>query len=311
MNLTNHKSTLQARGNKNKITIDMDILSTGEKQKAKCGGRRKFLSGGTALGLQLGAAGVNSLINGIAGTINGNRLMKMYNNITRKSTYVPVAREHIDTRVNVEPQLEAIRNAEYRQNRAIDVNTNSSKNALNRKRDLMLTGLEKRQDVNAYKDNAETQLKYAEAQLQKEYNVLDIQNKIADIAAQNKFDAQKTFGQVNAGNAITQAWGNAIGDFLNTSGTAIGDYMNLLYQGLGSNSQELKNLALHDLSSDRHKYKDDGTMRRYHANKLAKEQGYEILEKGKKGYKTTDESGNTKIYKGYKFNPKTGKYEWY
>lgn len=289
MNLTNHKSTLQARGNKNKITIDMDILSTGEKQKAKCGGRRKFLSGGTALGLQLGAAGVSSLIDGIAGTINENRLIKMYNNMTRKSTYVPVAREHIDTRVNVEPQLDAIRNAEYRQNRAIDVNTNSSKNALNRKRDLMLAGLEKRQEVNAYKNNTEAQLRNAEAKLQTKYNVLDVQNKIADITAQNEFDAQKLIGKTNAKNIITQSWGDAAANFLQNSGISIGDYMLMNYDLLSTNNKENKEFADYNLSDKRFIGKSDGTLQKAYARTRARKEGKDLT---KGNYKWDSKKGD-------------------
>lgn len=190
---------------------------------------------------------LGNLVSGIGSSIVGNRLKKLYNNLTRTSTYVPVAREHINTTVDVNPQLDAVRNAQTQANRMIDVNTNSSKAAINRKRSVALNSLAQGNTIYGDKLNRETQLRNAEAQLQTQYNMIDNANKIKDIEAQNDFEMQRRIGLANAGNTITNGWmsaaQNVLGDSANIFNNMLSGYLSLA----GSQNKELADIGISGL----------------------------------------------------------------
>lgn len=190
---------------------------------------------------------LGNLVSGIGSSVVGNRLKKLYNNLTRTSTYVPVAREHINTTVDVNPQLDAVRNAQAQANRMIDVNTNSSKAAINRKRSVALNSLAQGNTIYGDKLNRETQLRNAEAQLQTQYNMVDNANKIKDIEAQNDFEMQRRIGLANADNAITNGWmsaaQNVLGDSANIFNNMLSGYLSLA----GSQNKELADIGISGL----------------------------------------------------------------
>ena len=224
--------------NNNKIDITKEVMdkilptSTGE--------RKKFLWGGTEWSL-LGNIGTNllsTLGQGIAGSIAGNRLMKMYKNLKRESTYVPVAREHIDTRVNVEPQLTGNKEAESKLIRNAQANTSNSKVAREQMRQAVASRVQADHTVYGDKLNRETQLKNAEAELQTRYNLVDNQNLIKDLTEKNDFEMQREVGMANADASKAQTWGAAIAQGLKGVGAAIGDYATMKNDLLKSNNPE-------------------------------------------------------------------------
>lgn len=193
------------------------------------GERKKFLWGGSEWAL-VGNAGLNLLSGlgqGIVGSINASKLRKMYDGLKRQSTFIPVAREHINTKVDVEPQLNLTAQTEYNLRRNAEMNTANKKVARSQARVAALDRF--RQDNAIYSDkyNRENQLRNAEAELQTKYNLVDNQNKLADIREQNDFDMQKAIGKANAGTMEAQTWGNAIASTLGNTATSVMDYMTM------------------------------------------------------------------------------------
>lgn len=216
-------------------------INHGDKDKAELG-----LLEWNAIG-QGATSLLGNLVSGIGSSIVGNRLKKLYNNLTRTSTYVPVAREHISTTVDVNPQLDAVRNAQAQADRMIDVNTNSSKAAINRKRSVALNTLAQGNAIYSDELNRETQLRNAEAQLQTQYNMVDNANKIKDIEAQNDFEMQRRIGFANADNTITNGWmsaaQNVLGDSANIFNNMLSGYLSLA----GSQNKELADIGISGL----------------------------------------------------------------
>lgn len=221
-------------GNKQDITdiVMKEILphSTGE--------RKKFILGGSEWAL-IGNAGLNLLSGlgqGIAGSINASKLRKMYDNLKRQSTFIPVAREHINTKVDVEPQLNLTAQTEYNLRRNAEMNTANAKVARSQARAAALDRI--RQDNAIYSDkyNKENQLRNAEAELQTRYNLVDAENKLIDIREQNDFDMQKAIGKANAGTMEAQTWGNAIASTLGNTATSLMDYATMTNDLLKSNN---------------------------------------------------------------------------
>lgn len=193
------------------------------------GERKKFILGGSEWAL-IGNAGLNLLSGlgqGIVGSINASKLRKMYDGLKRQSTFIPVAREHINTKVDVEPQLNLTAQTEYNLRRNAEMNTANAKVARSQARVSALDRI--RQDNAIYSDkyNRENQLRNAEAELQTKYNLVDNQNKLADIREQNNFDMQKSIGKANAGTMEAQTWGNAIASTLGNTATSVMDYMTM------------------------------------------------------------------------------------
>lgn len=204
------------------------------------GERKKFLWGGSEWAL-VGNAGINLLSGlgqGIAGSINASKLRKMYDSLKRQSTFIPVAREHINTKVDVEPQLNLTAQTEYNLRRNAEMNTSNSKVARSQARAAALDRI--RQDNAIYSDkyNKEAQLRNAEAELQTKYNLVDLENKLTDIREQNDFDMQKAIGKANAGTMEAQTWGNAIASTLGNTATSLMDYATMQNDLLKSNNKE-------------------------------------------------------------------------
>lgn len=214
---------------KHKNKQDITDIVMNEILPHSTGERKKFILGGSELAL-IGNAGLNFLSGlgqGIAGSINANGIRKMYDGLKRQSTFIPVAREHINTKVDVEPQLNLTAQTEYNLRRNAEMNTANAKVARSQARVAALDRI--RQDNAIYSDkyNRETQLRNAEAELQTKYNLVDAENKITDIREQNDFDMQKAIGKSNAGTMEAQTWGNAIASTLGNTATSVMDYMTM------------------------------------------------------------------------------------
>ena len=223
---------------KNKNKQDITDIVMNEILPHSTGERKKFLLGGSEWSL-LGNIGTNllsTLSQGIAGSIAGNKLAKMYKNLKRESTYVPVAREHIDTRVNVEPQLTGNKEAEAKLIRNAQANTSNSKVAREQMRQAVASRIQADHTVYGDKLNRETQLRNAEAELQTRYNLIDNQNIIKDRTEQNDFDMQKSIGIANAEASKAQTWGASIAQGLKGVSTTISDYVTMTNDLLKSNN---------------------------------------------------------------------------
>lgn len=223
---------------KHKNKQDITDMVMNEILPHSTGERKKFILGGSELAL-IGNAGLNFLSGlgqGIAGSINASKLRKMYDGLKRQSTFIPVTREHINTKVDVEPQLNLTAQTEYNLRRNAEMNTTNAKVARSQARVAALDRI--RQDNAIYSDkyNRETQLRNAEAELQTKYNLVDLENKLTDIREQNDFDMQKAIGKANAGTMEAQTWGNAIASTLGNTATSIMDYSTMTNDLLKSNN---------------------------------------------------------------------------
>lgn len=211
---------------KHKNKQDITDIVMNEILPHSTGERKKFVLGGSELAL-IGNTGINFLSGlgqGIAGSINANKVRKMYDALKRQSTYIPVTREHINTKIDVEPQLNLTAQTEYNLRRNAEMNTANAKVARTQARVAALDRI--RQDNAIYSDkyNRESQLRNAEAELQTKYNLVDLENKLTDIREQNDFDMQKAIGKANASTMEAQTWGNAIASSLGNIATGIMDY---------------------------------------------------------------------------------------
>lgn len=222
--------------NKNKQDITDIVMkeilphSTGERKKFILGGSEWALIGNTGLNL------LSGLGQGIAGSINASKLRKMYDNLKRQSTFIPVAREHINTKVDVEPQLNLTAQTEYNLRRNAEINTANAKVARQQAKAAALDRI--RQDNVIYSDkyNKENQLRNAEVELQTRYNLIDAENKLIDIREQNDFNMQRAIGKANAGTMEAQTWGNAIASTLGNTATSFMDYATMINDLLKSNN---------------------------------------------------------------------------
>lgn len=224
--------------NNNKIDITKEVMnrilptSTGE--------RKKFVLGGSEWSL-IGNAGLNllsGLSQGIVGSVMASKTRKLYDSLKRISTYVPVAREHINTKVDIEPQLTVNKQAESTLIKNAQANTSSSKVAREQMRQAIASRVQADHTVYGDKLNRETQLKNAEAELQTRYNLQDNANFIKDLSDQNDFEMQKAVGKANANMAEGQAWGNAVASILQNTGNSLMDYATMKNDLLKSNNPE-------------------------------------------------------------------------
>lgn len=225
---------------KHKNKQDITDIVMNEILPHSTGERKKFLLGGSEWAL-IGNAGLNFLSGlgqGIAGSVNANKVRKMYDGLKRQSTFIPVVREHINTKVDVEPQLNLTAQTEYNLRRNAEMNTANAKVARSQARVAALDRI--RQDNAIYSDkyNRETQLRNAEAELQTKYNLADLESKLTDIREQNDFDMQKAIGKANAGTMEAQTWGNAIASTLGNTATSLMDYATMTNDLLKSNNPE-------------------------------------------------------------------------
>lgn len=225
---------------KHKNKQDITDMVMNEILPHSTGERKKFILDGSELAL-IGNAGLNFLSGlgqGIAGSINASKLRKMYDGLKRQSTFIPVAREHINTVVDVEPQLNLTAQTEYNLRRNAEMNTANAKVARSQARVAALDRI--RQDNAIYSDkyNREAQLRNAEAELQTRYNLVDLENKLTDIREQNDFNMQKAIGRANAGTMEAQTWGNAIASTLGNTATSLMDYASMTNDLLKSNTPE-------------------------------------------------------------------------
>lgn len=225
---------------KHKNKQDITDIVMNEILPHSTGERKKFIWGGSEIALASNA-GLNLLSGlgqGIAGSINASKLRKMYDGLKRQSTFIPVAREHINTKVDVEPQLNLTAQTEYNLRRNAEMNTANAKVARSQARAAALDRI--RQDNAIYGDkyNRESQLRNAEAELQTKYNLVDAENKLTDIREQNDFDMQKAIGKANASTMEAQTWGNAIASTLGNTATSLMDYATMKNDLLKSNNNE-------------------------------------------------------------------------
>ena len=219
------------------------------------GERKKFLTGGQMLGINAGLQAFNALAQGIAGSINASRIEKMYNNMTRKSTYVPIARRHINTNYDVSPMLDANRDAEFTLAKNAMANTSSSKVAREQLKQARLARLSGDNTAYATKINEENKLKEAETQLQKQYDIYDNQSLTKDISDKNDFEMQKQLGITNAKTSAANTWGQSIGNMISGVGNSLlqytaGNYDLLKSQNSAVVAQGMQNLYGHAFKYD-------------------------------------------------------------
>ena len=241
------------KGNNNKEfhlvkdTFNAMFPSTGE--------RKKFLTGGQMLGINAGLQAFNALAQGIAGSVNASNIEKMYNSMKRKSTYVPIARRHINTNYDVSPMLDANRDAEFTLAKNAMANTSSSKVAREQLKQARLARLSG--DTTAYstKINEENKLKAAETELQKQYDIYDNQSLTKDISDKNDFEMQKQLGITNAKTSAANTWGQAVGTMISGIGDSllqhtVGNYDLLKSQNPAAVAQGMENLYGHAFRYD-------------------------------------------------------------
>lgn len=236
------------KGNNNKEfhlvkdTFNAMFPSTGE--------RKKFLTGGQMLGINAGLQAFNALAQGIAGSVNASNIEKMYNKMTRKSTYVPIARRHINTNYDISPMLDANRDAEFTLAKNAMANTSSSKVAREQLKQARLARLSSDNTAYATKINEENKLKEAETQLQKQYDIYDNQSLTKDISDSNDFEMQKQLGITNAKTNAANTWGQSIGTMISGIGDSLlqytaGNYDLLKSQNPAAVAQGMENLYGH------------------------------------------------------------------
>ena len=241
------------KGNNNKEfhlvkdTFNAMFPSTGE--------RKKFLPGGAILGINAGLQAFNALAQGIAGSVNASNIEKMYNKMTRKSTYVPIARRHINTNYDVSPMLDANRDAEFTLAKNAMANTSSSKVAREQLKQARLARLSGDNTAYSTKINEENKLKAAETELQKQYDIYDNQSLTKDISDSNDFEMQKQLGITNAKTSAANTWGKSIGNALSGVGNSliqytIGNYDLLKSDNPAAVAQGMQNLYGHAFKID-------------------------------------------------------------
>lgn len=241
------------KGNNNKEfhlvkdTFNAMFPSTGE--------RKKFLTGGQMLGINAGLQAFNALAQGIAGSVNASNIEKMYNNMKRKSTYVPIARRHINTNYDVSPILDANRDAEFTLAKNATANTSSSKVAREQLKQARLARLSGDNTAYSTKINEENKLKAAETELQKQYDIYDNQSLTKDISDSNDFEMQKQLGISNAKTSAANTWGQSIGTMLSGVGNTLlqytaGNYDLLKSQNPAAVAQGMENLYGHAFKYD-------------------------------------------------------------
>ena len=241
------------KGNNNKEfhlvkdTFNAMFPSTGE--------RKKFLTGGQMLGINAGLQAFNALAQGIAGSVNASNIEKMYNKMTRKSTYVPIARRHINTNYDVSPMLDANRDAEFTLAKNAMANTSSSKVAREQLKQARLARLSGDNTAYSTKINEENKLKAAETELQKQYDIYDNQSLTKDISDKNDFEMQKQLGITNAKTSAANTWGQSIGTMISGIGDSllqytVGNYDLLKSQNPVAAAQGMQNLYGHAFKYD-------------------------------------------------------------
>ena len=227
---------------KNKNKLDITDIVMKEILPHSTGERKKFFGGGVfgasdwnLLG-NIGSNILNGFTQGIIGSINSSRLSKLYDSMKRKSTYVPVAREHIDTRVDIQPQLTSLKQAEHALIENANTNTSNSKVAREQARAAVANRIQQEHTLYGAKHDKEHSLRTAEAQLQTQYNLADANSLSEDIKNQNEFDMMKIMGKANAKTAEAQAWGQGMANMLQNTGQSLIDYSQMNTDLLKSNN---------------------------------------------------------------------------
>lgn len=235
-----------------KDTFNMMIPSTGE--------RKKFLTGGEMLGINAGLQGLNAIVQGAIGSANARKLEEMYNKLTRKSTYVPIARRHINTNYDVSSILDSNRDAEFKLAQNATANTSSSKNAREQLKQARLARMSADNAAYTTKINEEQKLQQAETELQKQYDMYDNQNLTKDIADQNAFDMQKQIGITNARTNEANTWGKSVGNALSGIGDTLLDYTIHTNELMASNNANANAQAFINQYGRYYKFNDNGEL---------------------------------------------------
>lgn len=225
---------------KNKNKLDITDIVMKEILPHSTGERKKFVWGGSDWSLlgNVGANILNGFTQGIIGSINSSRLGKLYDSMKRKSTYVPVAREHIDTRVDIQPQLTNLKQAEHTLIENANANTSNSKVARQQARTAVANRIQQEHTLYGTKYDKEHSLRTAEAQLQTQYNLADAASLSGDIKDQNDFDMMKIMGKANAKTAEAQTWGQGMANMLQGMGNSLMDYSQMNTDLLKSNNPQ-------------------------------------------------------------------------
>lgn len=235
-----------------KDTFNMMFPSTGE--------RKKFLTGGEMLGINAGLQGLNAIVQGSIGSANARKLEEMYNKLTRKSTYVPIARRHINTNYDVSSILDSNRDAEFTLAKSAMTNTSSSKVAREQLKQARLARMSADNATYTTKINEENKLQQTETELQKQYDIHDNQNLAKDIADQNAFDMQKQIGITNARTTEANTWGQSVGNLLDGIGNTLLDYTTSNNLLTASNSKEANAQAFINQYGRYYKTNDNGEL---------------------------------------------------
>lgn len=204
------------------IPLSLDgKYKNGGKYKFKNGGRIKAFLGEYLPWVTGGLELLNTAVQaGIAGS-NYRKTKKMYDNLRRTPTNIPLVREHINTNVDVNPQLNAIERNRFITNRYINANSNSSKVGINRLKNVNEQSLGKTNEMLTYKTNTENTLKGQEAQLQATQNHNEYQQFINNLNEQNDFNMQKEIGINNARTNMSNTIGQSVASGINTIGNSL------------------------------------------------------------------------------------------
>lgn len=229
---------------KHKNKQDITDMVMNEILPHSTGERKKFDGGGVwgtsewSLAGNLGLNTLNALTQGILGSVFGNKAIDMYTKAKSKlkKTFTPVAREHIDTRVDIENELSGIKQSTAKLIENAKANTSNAKvarlqaqNAIKQQNEL-----EHRAYTNKYKE--ESNRRNIAAELATKYNIIDNQNYIQSEREYQDKMLQLDLGIANAEISKGQTWGNDAGSALKAGADSLTDYATMTNDLLKSNN---------------------------------------------------------------------------
>lgn len=239
----------------------------------KNGGRIKADLGKSALWTNLGTGLLNTLAQVFTGGLTTRNIKNMYENMTRNSTYVPVEREHIVYNDASESKRAAVRESAANNERYIDVNTNSSKVANNRR---MINNLDKAKgliDIENHEIERRDNARNEEARLQSQFDIIDNQNRIADTREANDFNMQKAIGIANARTQGAQIIGEGIASGLHDIGQSVSDYAKYNNDLLTSETDRIQNIGIKNNMINGYMYDSNGNLKRMYRNRYYDDKG--------------------------------------
>lgn len=269
---------------KHKNKQDITDMVMNEILPHSTGERKKFDDGGVwgtsewSLAGNLGLNVLNALTQGILGSVFGNKAIDMYTKAKSKlkKTFTPVAREYIDTRVDIENELSGIKQSTAKLIENAKANTSNAKvarlqaqNAIKQQNEL-----EHRAYTNKYKE--ESNRRNIAAELATKYNIIDNQNYIQSEREYQDKMLQLDLGIANAEISKGQTWGNAVGSALKAGADSLTDYATMTNDLLKSNNsaayvEYMKRNYGHFLNSDgtlKDKYKGNTRIENFYNKNL-------------------------------------------